>query len=240
VSCGYASYEERVARFRLDDVLAEAFGDAGAGLDACVLCYDRYCGSGKVALRWISARGELMAYSFDDVRLMSIRGAHRLTRAGVKKGDAVAGLLPRIPELVAIILATWRIGAVYQPLFTAFRPKAIEHRFATARTRFVVTNSANRGKLAEISNCPAIATLVAEGGTLSEGDTDLRAALGDGLDSFELAHLLGTGNALIWELAPISKQTAELRKDKIADLRHAFETALNIAVEEVRKAKPKA
>jgi hypothetical protein len=54
-----------------------------------------------------------------------------------------------------------------------------------------------------------------------------------------LAHLLGAGNALIWELAPISKQTAELRKDKIVDLRHAFETALNIAVEEVRKAKAK-
>lgn len=55
-----------------------------------------------------------------------------------------------------------------------------------------------------------------------------------------LAHLLATGKALIGELAPISKQTAALRKDKISDLRHAFETALNMAIEEVRKAKPKA
>ena len=55
-----------------------------------------------------------------------------------------------------------------------------------------------------------------------------------------LAHLLETGNALIWELGPISKQTAALRKDKISGLRHAFETALNMAIEEVRKAKPKA
>ena len=182
---GYASYAERVERFRLDDALAEVFGDATADLNACVLCCDRHCGSGKVALRWVSAAGDLKTYTFEDLRKMSIRGAHMLTRAGVRKGDVVAALLPRIPELVAVILATWRIGAVYQPLFTAFGPKAIEHRFATAGTRLVVTNSANRGKLADIANCPTVATLVAPGETLPSGDIDLRAALNEGPDSFE-------------------------------------------------------
>lgn len=183
-SRGYISYTERMARFRLDDVLAEVLGTAGGDLNACVLCCDRHCGKGKIALRFVSAAGELKTYTFDDLRTMSIRGAHMLTRAGVKEGDVVAGLLPRIPELVAMILATWRIGSVYQPLFTAFGPKAIEHRFGTANTRFVVTNAANRGKLADIANCPTIATLVAPGDMLPGGDIDLQGALSAGPDRF--------------------------------------------------------
>ncbi|MBX3567517.1 MAG: acyl-CoA synthetase [Rhizobiaceae bacterium] len=182
---GYISYTERMARFRLDDVLAEVLGTTGGDLNACVLCCDRHCGNGKIALRFVSAAGDLTTYTFDDLRRMSIRGAHMLTRAGVKAGDVVAGLLPRIPELVAMILATWRIGAVYQPLFTAFGPKAIEHRFDTANTRFVVTNAANRGKLADIANCPAIATLVVPGDMLPSGDIDLHGALSAGPDRFE-------------------------------------------------------
>ena len=85
-----------------------------------------------------------------------------LKSQGVRKGDRVSGLLPRTPELIITILATWRIGAVYQPLFTAFGPKAIEHRIQLAQSKLVVTDLANREKLSEISNCPAIVTVQAE------------------------------------------------------------------------------
>src|SRR5699024_1492334 len=90
VARGYASYAERIERFRLDDALAEVFGNVGADLNACVLCCDRHCGSGKIALRWFSAAGELKIYTFEDLRRMSIRGAHMLARADVRKGDVVA------------------------------------------------------------------------------------------------------------------------------------------------------
>ncbi len=63
----------------------------------------------------------------------------------------MAGLLPRTPELLITILATWRLGAVYQPLFTAFGPKAIEHRVSEAGTRFIVTNAAHRDKLGALA-----------------------------------------------------------------------------------------
>ena len=61
------------------------------------------------------------------------RFANFLLAQGVKKGDKVAGLLPRNIELLITVFATWRIGAVYQPLFTAFGPKAIEHRLEQLR-----------------------------------------------------------------------------------------------------------
>ena len=61
-----------------------------------------------------------------------------------------------------MILAAWRIGAVYQPLFTAFGPKAIEHRIKMADSKLVVTDLTNREKLIDIAECPAIVTVHAE------------------------------------------------------------------------------
>lgn len=172
-----ARYDEAVAQFRLENAAAQLHGDPATGINACVECCDRYAGSGRVALRAISADGRLTEYSFDDLRDMSARVGNVLKEAGVGAGDVVAGMLPRTPELVATILGTWRIGAVYQPLFTAFGPKAIEQRLETSHAKLVVTNPANRAKLAEVGNCPRVATVVAPGETLPQGDIDFRAAI---------------------------------------------------------------
>src|SRR6185312_12089089 len=77
----------------------------------------------------------------------------------------------------ATILGTWRAGAVYQPLFTAFGPKAIEHRLRMGEVRLVVTNIANRPKLEEIVDCPQVATVLHSDEQLPRGDIDFRAAL---------------------------------------------------------------
>jgi len=70
-----------------------------------------------------------------------------LTEQDVGPDDRVACLLPRVAELGMTLMAVRRIGGVYQPLFTAFGPKVIEHRVNTAGARLVVTNMANRSKL---------------------------------------------------------------------------------------------
>ena len=54
--------------------------------------------------------------------------------------------------MLTTILATWRIGAIYQPLFTAFESKAIQHRIETAGTKLIVTNTEQRPKLNDIDN----------------------------------------------------------------------------------------
>lgn len=172
-----ARYEDAVAQFRIEDTAALLHGDPATGINACVECCDRHAGSNRLALRAISADGKLTECSFDDLRDMSARVGNVLKEAGIGAGDVVAGMLPRTPELVATILGTWRIGAVYQPLFTAFGPKAIEQRFETSGAKLVVTNPANRAKLAEVGNCPRVATVLAQGQALSEGDIDFRAAV---------------------------------------------------------------
>lgn len=69
----------------------------------------------------------------------------------IRVGDSIAGLLPRTPELLITILATWRIGAIYQPLFTAFESKAIQHRIETANTQLIVTHAEHLHKLNQLN-----------------------------------------------------------------------------------------
>ncbi|ESY65493.1 MULTISPECIES: acyl-CoA synthetase [Mesorhizobium] len=174
---GLPRYEDAVSRFRIEDEIARLDGDPATGTNAYVECCGRHIGSNRLALRAISAGGELRQFSFDDLADMSGRVGNLLKDLGVGPGDVVAGMLPRIPELVALILGTWRIGAVYQPLFTAFGPKAIEHRLGYSGAKLVVTNPANRGKLDEIETCPRVATILDRDDTLPQGDTDFRAAI---------------------------------------------------------------
>ena len=186
------AYADAVARFSIETAAAHLHGDLERGLNACVECCDRHASADAIALDWIDAGGQHRRFTFAQMQALSARVANLLVAQGVKPGDVVAGLLPRTPELVATILGTWRVGAVYQPLFTAFGPKAIEHRLRMSAARLVVTNVANRAKLDEIADCPPVATVRAPGEPLPERDIDFRAALDTQPDTFEPVLRKGT------------------------------------------------
>ena len=167
--------------FDVGDLERELDGSLGDGLNACVECCDRHAGDDRVALFWEGVDGTSRTLSFADLRRRSAQFANVLSQQGIGPGDRVAGLLPRIPELLFVILGTLRAGAVYQPLFTAFGPKAIEHRLEGSQAKLVVTDSANRSKLADIPECPTVMTL----GDGATGDIDFRAALENQSEAFE-------------------------------------------------------
>ncbi|MFW2275331.1 MULTISPECIES: acyl-CoA synthetase [Burkholderia cepacia complex] len=179
------AYADAVARFSMETAAAQLSGDLERGLNACVECCDRHAKADAIALDWIDVGGQHHRFTFAQMQALSARVANLLVAQGVKPGDVVAGLLPRTPELVATILGTWRAGAVYQPLFTAFGPKAIEHRLRMSDARLVVTNVANRAKLDEIADCPLVATVREAGEALPVHDIDFRAALDAQSDTFE-------------------------------------------------------
>jgi len=161
----------------------ELDGDLVTGLNACVECCDRHVGEHRVALTWADASGARATFTFDDLQARSAQVANLLVEHGVEPGDRVSGLLPRVPELVALILGTWRAGAVYQPLFTAFGSKAIEQRLATSQAKVVVTDAANRSKLDGLADPPAI--LCIDGGENGGDDADFTASVDARSSSFE-------------------------------------------------------
>lgn len=176
-------YDDYVAGFDYQALAARVLsGSLDGGLNACVECCDRHADDvAKVALHWENKDGDRATVTFAELQERAARFANVLKARGVQPGDRVAGLLPRVPELLTVILGTWRAGAVYQPLFTAFGPKAIEYRCGASEAKLVVTDAANRSKLDDVKDCPAVMTIAAP----RDGDLDFEAEMAGAAASFE-------------------------------------------------------
>jgi acetyl-CoA synthetase len=130
-------------------------GRLDSGLNVCHEICDKWAQDPKkVALYYERAGGGDGSLTFAELKAASARFANYLKSLGVSKGDRVAGLLPRGPELLIVIAGTLRLGAVYQPLFTAFGSGAIEYRVGKAGTRLIVTDPDNYPKLKDVKDCP--------------------------------------------------------------------------------------
>ena len=151
-------YAQAIMDFSLAGLEKEILsGPMSAGVNACYECCDRHAVDDKIALDWIGKTWERERATFADFKRSSARFANFLREQGIGKGDVVAGLLPRVPELLTVILGTWRAGAIYQPLFTAFGPSAIESRVTApggSAAKLIVTDAANLPKLDDVPNCP--------------------------------------------------------------------------------------
>lgn len=67
--------------------------------------------------------------------------AGRLHDSAIGRGDQVAILLPRSPDLVAAMLAAWRVGALYVPLDQEFPPKRLAFMLADADVKATITDA---------------------------------------------------------------------------------------------------
>ncbi len=166
------------------------------GVNACVECCDRWAKDGAIALEWYSANGERATVTFAEMRGSAAKFANYLQSQGIGRGDVVAGLLPRIPDLFTVILGAWRVGAMYQPLFTAFGPAAIESRVTAAggsKARLVVTDVANRPKLKDMPGLPDV-LVVGDGfaEAIASQSNDFAPVMMKGSDPFVVLFTSGT------------------------------------------------
>jgi len=148
------TYEQLIDAFDLGELEQRFDGDFDKGINVCHEICDRHAGNDRIALRHTGLDGVTGEYSFRQLQDRAARFANYLKKHGIGKGDRVAGLLPRSPELLITILGTLRAGAVYQPLFTAFGPDAIDYRLQKASTRLIVTNAEQWPKVAQLARCP--------------------------------------------------------------------------------------
>ena len=85
----------------------------------------------------------------------------RSTAHGIKRGDRVAILLPQAPEVAAIHIAIYKLGAIALPLAMLFGPDALAYRLQNAGAKALLTNAQGLAKIAEIrrTNGDALAGL---------------------------------------------------------------------------------
>lgn len=108
-------------------------------------CCGRWASDGgRVALSIYSESGEVQRLSHATLDAMTSRFASFLRdELGLRAGDRVAGVLGRTmwPWLTA--LASWRIGAIYVPLFAGYGIQALADRVELADPRLVVADGAS-------------------------------------------------------------------------------------------------
>jgi acetyl-CoA synthetase len=112
---------------------------------------ERHARSGRSALRWFGRTGAARDVSFDALARLATRFAGFLAQAGVRKGDRVAGFLPRVPETLAIMLGTWKAGAIYVPIFTGFGPDAIAFRVGHSGATLLCTHHEYRDRVPSLA-----------------------------------------------------------------------------------------
>jgi len=151
----FGSYEERVENFSWSISEQELEYVAGDVINIGWYCSDRICRQGKadkLALLWEGSGEEAKKYTYNDVRLASNTIGKYLRSLGIKPGDRVCLFMDRIPELYLGFLGVLKIGAVAQPLFSAFGEESLLIRLEDAQTRAIITQRKHAPKVRKILN----------------------------------------------------------------------------------------
>ncbi|MCS5669178.1 MAG: AMP-binding protein, partial [Dehalococcoidia bacterium] len=120
----------------------------------------------KLALLSVDSSGEnVQHHTFWDLKILSNKYANALRERGIKKGDRVFIMLPRIPEWYVVMLSLMKLGALPMPGTTLLTPKDIEYRINTAEAVMAITDDENSGKIDEAAgDCPTLKHLVVVNG----------------------------------------------------------------------------
>jgi acetyl-CoA synthetase len=143
-------------------------------------CSDRICQLGhahKTALLWEDSQGNGKTYSFDDLRVLTNTIAEFLRRQGLAPGERVCLFMDRVPELYLGFLGVLKLGAIVQPLFSAFGDESLQTRLENAGTAAIVTQRRHLPKVRKIRDkLPALRLVIvvdADGLELRDGECAL-------------------------------------------------------------------
>ncbi|MHA6258670.1 acyl-CoA synthetase [Sporosarcina sp. CAU 1771] len=142
------NYQKLQDSFSWEDVIDRFDWNVHEKFNFAHECCDRWAeDSHRVAIYWEDEVGKKQTWTYVELKNQSNRMANALRSMGVKKGDRVAGLLGKDMELIITVIATFKLGAIYVPLFTAFGPEAILHRLNDASCKVLITNKEQAKKL---------------------------------------------------------------------------------------------
>ncbi len=118
----------------------------------------------RLAMLWIGQDGAEERYTFAHFDEQSSRAAHTFERLGVRKGDRVLLMLPRVVEWWETMLGLMKLGAVGIPCTTLLTPKDIAYRAEVAEAVAFVSDVSGIEKFAQVRDaCPTVKVVVAVG-----------------------------------------------------------------------------
>jgi acetyl-CoA synthetase len=147
------SYDDRARDFSWRIAEEELGYKAGDVINIGWYCTDRVCGQGKAgrpALIWEGHGGREKRFTYDEIRLASNTIGAFLRGLGLKPEDRVCLFMDKIPELYLGFLGILKMGAIAQPLFSAFGDESLFVRLENAETTAVITQKKHAPKVRKI------------------------------------------------------------------------------------------
>jgi len=135
-------YEDRLRDFDWSISESELEYRNGNILNIGWYCSDRICqkgNGGKIALYPEGFGGVEKKYTFNDIRLAGNAMRTFLRDLGINDEERVCLFMDRIPELYFSFLGILKIGAIVQPLFSAFGDESFYVRLENAQIRAIIT-----------------------------------------------------------------------------------------------------
>jgi acetyl-CoA synthetase len=149
------SYEQRIKNFDWSIAAKELEYKEDDVINIGWYCSDRIClkgSAGKIALYYKGFGGAEKKFSFNDVRLASNTIGSFLRKTGLVHEDRICLFMDRVPELYFSFLGILKIGAIVQPLFSAFGDESLFVRLENAQTRAVITQKKHLPKVRKIQD----------------------------------------------------------------------------------------
>lgn len=147
------SYDERIKNFDWNIAEKELDYKPGNTINIGWYCTDRICQQGKankLALIWEGLGGAEKKFTYNDIRLASNTIGQFLKDLGINPEDRVCLFMDKIPELYLGFLGILKMGAIAQPLFSAFGDESLFIRLDNAQTRAIITQKKHAPKVRKI------------------------------------------------------------------------------------------
>ena len=137
------NYQQTYSGFSWDQILRELDGlPNGTGINIAYEAIDRHANGtkrDKLALRWLGKDGEVVDFTYGELKEQTNRFANLIRTLGVGKGDRVAVLAGRIPALYIAALGALKNVSVFCPLFSAFGAEPVYQRLFRGDAKVLVT-----------------------------------------------------------------------------------------------------
>jgi acetyl-CoA synthetase/medium-chain acyl-CoA synthetase len=180
----------------------------------------------RVAILWEDAAGRRARLTFADIAQQSARIANVLTGFGIRRGDPILLVLPRITIWQAAYIAALRIGAIVIPCTSMLREKDLVYRANHSGARAIIATAENAAMIAELrKQCPSLQHFIIAGAPRT-GWTSLQESMRQASPNFKPANTKSSDPAICYYTSGTTKEPKAVLHSHGYSYSHRF-TGLN-------------
>ena len=180
----------------------------------------------RVAILWEDSEGKRARLTFADIATQSKRIANVLAGHGIRRGDAVLLVLPRITLWQAAYIGALRLGAIVIPCTSMLREKDLVYRANHSGARAIIATVENAAMIADLrKECPSVEHYLIAGATRT-GWISLQEDMGHASAAFKPANTRSSEPAICYYTSGTTREPKAVLHSHAYTYSHRF-TGLN-------------